>query len=292
MLLPADVSPIGAVVRMIWASDAGAGAAGRERVLPTGDVHLVLRLADRPLRLFDGAADAEGRTVSCAVVGGPRAGAYVRQVEPGCPAVGVLLAPGGWLALTGVPAREIAGQHVALEDLWPGARVAEMRERLASEAVAARPALMARLLAERVRGPVGVDAAVLTGLRALRDGRSVEAAAGMAGLSRRQFGRRFGEVVGLSPRDWLRLRRFNRLLARLHGSDAPLADVAAAAGYADQPHMSRDFADVAGMSPGAYRAMAPRDARHVPMSQAFKTGGAQAGQKGRHEGQGGEHGRA
>jgi AraC-like DNA-binding protein len=277
MLLPPDAAPPGALVRTIWAS-AGHGTAGRERVLPTGDVHLVLRLEDRPLRLFDGVDDPAGRTVSTAVVGGARAAAYVRAVEPGCPSVGVVLAPGACRALTGVPAGALAGRHVALEDLWPAGRVAEMRARLAGVALPDRPAVMARLLSELSAGEVRRDEAVLAGLRALRLGAGVAAAAGAAGLSRRQFGRRFMEEVGLSPRDWLGVRRFNRLLVRLHAGAEPLAESAVAAGFADQPHMSRAFADIAGLTPGAYRALPPVDPRHVPVAQSFKTGAGPAAQ--------------
>src|SRR5688500_4167844 len=63
-------------VRTLWALDPAPGtpvagcSAAREHVLPTGDMHLVLRLSGPPLRLFADAADSAGYTVGHAIVGG------------------------------------------------------------------------------------------------------------------------------------------------------------------------------------------------------------------------------
>ena len=54
-------------------ADAHAFQKRREHVVPTGGMHLVFRLSDDPLRLFDDEHDREGRTVSTMVVGGARA---------------------------------------------------------------------------------------------------------------------------------------------------------------------------------------------------------------------------
>lgn len=266
------------IVQMIWATNPSAGSARREFVLPTGDLHLVLRLADLPLEIFDSPDDGPGRSLSTAVVGGARSSYYCRTAEPGCPAVGVLLAPGACRVLTGVPAGSFAERHVALEDIWPSSRVAEMRDRLAAADATARPELMAALLGSMIDDWGPPDPLVAAGARALGRGLSVSEAAAEIGVSRRHFTRRFVEEIGLAPRDWLRTRRFNRLVERLQDSSLSLADVAAASGFADQPHMSREFMQMAGMTAASYRRIAPPKARHVPcgidMSQGFKTADA------------------
>ena len=72
-------------VESIWAADDTADTlampARREHVLPTGHMHLVLRLADDPLRIFDDVRDVTGRVVGTAVVGGARERFYVREVS-------------------------------------------------------------------------------------------------------------------------------------------------------------------------------------------------------------------
>jgi len=81
--------------------------------------------------------------------------------------------------------------------------------------------------------------------------------AAVAGLSRFELVRRFGAQNGVSPHAFqtnLRVDRARRLLA----TGAAPADVAAACGFADQPHLTRVFKRAVGVSPGRYaRAVAP-----------------------------------
>ena len=72
------------------------------------------------------------------------------------------------------------------------------------------------------------------------------------GVSERQLGRRFVAAVGLSPRRFASLRRFERALRLLpHG--ATCAEVAHAAGYFDESHFSRECQRITGETPGALR---------------------------------------
>jgi AraC family transcriptional regulator len=65
----------------------------------------------------------------------------------------------------------------------------------------------------------------------------------------RTFRRSFGCSVG----EYLRRLRIERAAVQLGGSDAPLAAIALAAGFADQSHFSNLFRRETGMSPSAYR---------------------------------------
>ncbi|MCM5681815.1 AraC family transcriptional regulator [Schlegelella sp. S2-27] len=76
--------------------------------------------------------------------------------------------------------------------------------------------------------------------------------AAMAGLSRYQLLRRFARVHGLTPYAWLLQQRAERA-RHLIGSGAPLVDAAAAAGFADQSHMTRVFTRQFGFTPGAWQ---------------------------------------
>jgi AraC-like DNA-binding protein len=78
------------------------------------------------------------------------------------------------------------------------------------------------------------------------------------GWSRRHVTERFRRQLGITPKAYARLLRFEHATDLL-GEDRPgrsLADVAMAAGYYDQSHLTRDFAALAGITPGAYVATA------------------------------------
>lgn len=87
---------------------------------------------------------------------------------------------------------------------------------------------------------------------------SVRRAAGRARLGERQFERRFLATHGLSPKRWLRIKRFEQGLAGLVGaagaSRGSLSALAQDTGYADQGHMTREFRQIAGHTPARLQA--------------------------------------
>jgi transcriptional regulator GlxA family with amidase domain len=76
--------------------------------------------------------------------------------------------------------------------------------------------------------------------------------AAKTGVSRYALIRAFKRRFGLSPEDVRRQLRVERARTLLAGS-APLVDIAAAAGFSDQSHMTRELRRLVGIAPAAYR---------------------------------------
>ena len=71
------------------------------------------------------------------------------------------------------------------------------------------------------------------------------------GCSPRHLSKRFHEEVGIGPKGSARIIRFRRAVDLLSADDGSrYAEIAASCGYSDQPHMNRDFRDLAGVAPG------------------------------------------
>ena len=86
------------------------------------------------------------------------------------------------------------------------------------------------------------------------------------GLSPRRFIRRFAGAVGLTPKRFARVRRFQRVLdAFERGRRVDWARVAADCGYFDQAHLIHDFRGFSGLSPTAYRPRSDAGRSHVPL---------------------------
>jgi len=256
-------------VELLWASDPASSAVGpsrRELVLPTGAAHIAIRLGDRPLRLFAHANDAVGHTVGCATVSGARACAYIKDVSDPAPTVGILLRPGAAQFVVGVPADEFAGAHTPLDALW-GPAASALRDRLGEAASAdVRLDIVEAALTAKVRQIRGIHPAIADALVHLGNAGDVGRIVARTGHSHRHFIKLFSEAVGLTPKLYGRVVRFGRVLERLSTEPAASwADVAAAAGYADQPHFNRNFREFTGISPDRYRRLAAGSAHHVPL---------------------------
>lgn len=72
-------------------------------------------------------------------------------------------------------------------------------------------------------------------------------------LSRGYFIRAFRETTGMTPYQWLLGERINRARELLLASNAPLAEIAIACGFADQSHFTRVFSSIVGTAPGTWR---------------------------------------
>ena len=82
----------------------------------------------------------------------------------------------------------------------------------------------------------------------------VGALAAELGWSRRHLGARFRDEVGVAPKTYARLVRFERAAALLARPEPDLAEVALGCGYYDQAHFNREFRALAGVAPGRFRA--------------------------------------
>lgn len=78
---------------------------------------------------------------------------------------------------------------------------------------------------------------------------SVGNLAGIACLGKKQFGRLFSEYVGMNPKEYGRIARFQRVLRMLQLGSRDYVGIAYANGYSDQSHFIRDFHQFSGMTP-------------------------------------------
>jgi AraC-like DNA-binding protein len=91
-------------------------------------------------------------------------------------------------------------------------------------------------------------------MRASRGNVSVQALVDGAGWSHRHFTEQFRRQVGVAPKTAARLLRFQYAVELLAARTGSLAEVAAAVGYADQAHFTREFAALAGCLPSRFNA--------------------------------------
>jgi AraC-like DNA-binding protein len=229
----------------------------------------VTRAGGQAAVLPDACTDLIWRAGAGAFVAGPDTGPAPADLPPGTVLVGVRFRPGAGGPALGLPLTELRDQRVDLADVLaaPGRRLPgdlPPGDLLAGElppgdllagdlppgrALGRMVALAARLVSAGPPDPLVAHAARL--LAASRE-RTDELARDL-GVSERQFRRRCLDAAGYGPKMLHRILRFRRFVSEVDRATKPvdLALVAAEAGYADQAHLTRECARLAGLTPAA-----------------------------------------
>lgn len=163
--------------------------------------------------------------------------------------------PGGFHMLYALPMTELVDQGVAAADILGGG-AAELQDAVRkapdfdARVAAAERWIAARMAYASPPDPVSHGAALLARTRGQM---RIDALARRTGLSDRQFTRRFASQVGLPPKLYARITRFNAVLAAKAAlPQASWTDLAHDAGYADQAHFIRDCHALAGDAPSDF----------------------------------------
>lgn len=234
--------PLSEFVDSFWISEDHAPPHGSERLLPTGTTVLAFTL------------DANGRAASG--VAGARSESLLLDTSTPFSIIAVQFKPGGGFPFFGVPSPELRDRGVTLDLVW-GSMAASARDRLwDADTAGARFAILEETLLLAARGCFDRNAAVRYALDVFDRSKGTKPVGDLVeriGLSPRRFGELFGAEVGLSPKAYCRVRRFNEVLAQIDGlADVDWADIALSCGYFDQAHFNHDFRAFAGLSPSAY----------------------------------------
>jgi AraC-like DNA-binding protein len=255
---------------MLWAVDQPASplseAAGRERVLPGPGMHIAIRLGDRPIRIFGRIDDSQGQTLGYAVIGGPRAAFYVRDVSQPIRTVGAQIDSVAARIVFGIPAGEFAGSHTPLEEVW-GPSAGRLRSQMSeTNSLAERIRLLEAALLAHMGDVKRVHPAVAHALKRLSGALTVRDVVRETGYSQRRFIALFREESGLTPKVFCRLLRFQRILSQSIAHPATTwSELAYDASYSDQAHFNREFREFTGVTPGEYRLLSSQSPSHIPV---------------------------
>lgn len=261
--------PLSAFVESFWLYEGERPAHAKERRLPDGSVGLVFNLHDDLIRTYDRRDQEAFRGYRGAVLSGPQSGYVVLDTASLVSTLGVTFRPGGMLPFLPFPVSDLSDQVLSLEALW-GAEVADLRGSLRiATTPAARFAILERCLLSRLDLSRTSHPALARAVAGLRDAARFPTVASLAehiGLSQTRLVQVFRDAMGMTPKQFARLSRFQRVLARLDaGGAADWADTVFACGYFDQSHLIHEFQAFAGLTPGQYLAMRGGFRNHVPL---------------------------
>ncbi|MDN5791403.1 MAG: helix-turn-helix transcriptional regulator [Micrococcales bacterium] len=226
----------------------GGFPAGVHVGMPSSTVTLVIPLDDR-LEVSDAYA---GRRAFDSVLAGLATGPSHIHHDGYQHGVQLALRPGAVRAFFGCPAAELAETSYELADVL-GSRAARLRDRLhETDSWDRRFELVEQTLLAGEVDPRDPPAEVLEAWRLIAVSHGavrIRDVAHRVGWSVRTLQQRFRSEFGVTPKEAARVRRFERSLPLVSSSRMPLSQVAITAGYADQPHLNREWRALAGRSP-------------------------------------------
>ena len=266
-------APLDESIESIWLCRNDRRPRALERVLPSGAAQLIVNLAEDETRVYEeSAAGLVCRRSPGSVLTGISTRYEVIDTDEQAFVAGVVFRPGGTVPFIAAPALELSGVDAPLEALWGRQRTGLLRERLlgAPDPEAALEALEAALL--EMRREKAVHLAVRFALAEFRAHPSVariRAVTDAIALSPKRFIERFKADVGVTPKRYCRLLRFQRVVSNVHpGGATDWAELALACGYFDQAHLIHDFRAFAGLTPTAYEAGRTAFPNHVTFLQS------------------------
>jgi AraC-like DNA-binding protein len=238
---------------------------GRERVLPSGHVSLMVNLHEDEFRTYHGRKAAIVRRRRGAAFSGPQAAPSVIDTEEQRRLVWVSFRLGGAAPFFETPLDETRDELVDLRDLW-GRKGADLRDRvLGARTTDEMFGIVERALLDHLGPARERDSAVTFAVRALELGAPVSQVTAHLDVLPKRFVRRFRDHVGLTPKLFARVRRLQRLLGAVASTEGvEWAEAAAEHGYYDQSHLVHDFRELTGLTPTEYRPRAADEWNHVP----------------------------
>jgi methylphosphotriester-DNA--protein-cysteine methyltransferase len=246
--------PLADFVELFWLCRRSAMPHARERLLPMGAMELVMEL--------------DGDTPCPHVCGVHSQPFEIETVEPAT-IIGVHFKPGGAFPFLDLPADELHNAHVPLETLW-GSKAGALRDRLLeAKATAAKFQAIQQALIDRARRRLAWHPAVATALKAIQSGSCPPAIADITDnirLSPRRFIHLFRQQVGLTPKLFCRVQRFQAAVKKLAVMRRiEWSHLALACGYYDQSHFVNEFREFSGLCPTAYLQVRGDHLNHVPL---------------------------
>jgi AraC-like DNA-binding protein len=302
--------PLDRWIESIWLCRSEPRPRALERVLPSGGSQLILNLAEDETRVYQGAlppdqpsprlrrsaealrAKAEGGSheMQCerspgSVLTGMSTRFQVIDTDEQAYVAGVVFRAGGTVPFVAPPAHELSDGDVPLEFLWGRSSVHRVRDQLLS---AASPdtaldrleATLKQVWREKAAHPA-VQYALST-FNAHPSVARIREVTDEIALSPKRFIERFKTDVGVTPKRYCRILRFQRVVTRAHNggqtgvrprSDPGLtpidwAGLALDCGYFDQAHLIHEFREFSGLTPTAYEAHRTTFQNHVTFLQS------------------------
>jgi AraC-like DNA-binding protein len=254
-------------IKTFWYSCDPTASHRHERILPTGHAELVISLARDYLTDANHPTDPLQHTPAALFLGIYTRYQHIDTIDL-AELIGISFHPGGTLPFFPANTQLFTNCETSLEDIW-GRRAEDLRSNLREAPTPTQKfAILESALLRRIQTiPPTPNPIIHHALSHLNHGTTTIAElTRQTGLSPRRLSQLFREQVGVSPKLYCRIQRFQCAVQQMHqGADIHWTELALACGYYDQSHFANDFHAFSGLSPTHYSATQRRWSNHIPL---------------------------
>jgi AraC-like DNA-binding protein len=241
----------------------------RERVLPDSGVYLIIDLKEDPKRIYDNISLRAIQDCHKSWVSGIQTGFLTIDAGIDSSMLVVKLLPTGAHLFLGLPLSELTDRVIAAE-LLLGSSINDLRDALLeSSSPSRRFTLVEKYLTARAEQRGDVHQAVRFALQEIESrpvGFTINRVHFETGFSRKHLADLFGQWVGVTPKRYQRIIRFQKAIAEIETGVVPSwTALALDCGYFDQAHFINDFRHFCGMTPGEYVASRGEHLNYIPL---------------------------
>ncbi len=261
-------SPLSSFIAYFWSYTGKNPPRSRRLTLPDGSIDLVIDLHDRKTHIRN-RYDSE-TTLASSVISGPHTDYYITDSSSERSMIGVHLKPGSAGSLLKLPSIALKDTHVSLDDLWGGAATDLRDELLYSNTVEDRFRILEKyflLRSDWSRPPHSAVQFAIASFQRPQPPESITNMVDQMNMSAKRFIQLFKDEVGLTPKRFSRLMRFQKAVRLIRQSnDIDWADLAMSCDYYDQSHFIKEFQSFSGLTPTEYRAIESLHPNHIPLT--------------------------
>jgi AraC-like DNA-binding protein len=250
-------------VKMLWAWDGYHPPHTHERILPFAAVELTVNLTGEPLCFAYPEDHYQPHSIPGLIVSGARSRYFVVETARPAHLFSVLFQAAAARLFFGVSARALSNLHLPLCEVWGYSADALYEGLMTARTSAERCAILEAHLLVRLHHAPAPHPAVAFAVQSFHRAAvapSIAHVVDRIALSPTRFIQVFQDEVGLTPKQFCRVQRFQQSLQMI--TQRPVidwADLALAAGYYDQAHFINEFRQFAGITPTQF---APQSAEH------------------------------
>lgn len=259
--------PLSDYVEMMWSWEGYHPPHAKERILPNGAMEITIDLSEVGFRIYDHKMGAT--TIHDMMVVGAQSDYFVIDTAQKMSLLSIWFKPGGARVFFGVKASELHNLHLPLHDLWGNLADHIYQQLRETNSASKRFTILEDALIARLQHAPQRHRAVHYALQTFRQvplTRTINDVVDEIALSPTRFIQVFREDVGMTPKRFCRLLRFQRTLQHISKQTCPnWADLALQYGYYDQAHFINDFQAFAGITPAAYQPQSREHNMNVPL---------------------------